>query len=389
MTDRLTVLELGRVLAEVPEVAVVVLGIPVERVLDRDAVLGHKVVDDARLDPHNGPCSIRDPDLDALVAVAVDPHRSGRHRPKRVVDLGAEARRIDLDRFAPLRERLLLIAPAPREQDGCGDDGQASHVLKARTARRAAQAAFWTSAAGRERPRGLLFPLRRDPARRRDLLPLVRPPHRCAGGGRTRGPDRRPARRAALLRSRHAAFRPRGGGHAARGRDRPGRDRLPRRGHRRDRDRLLPPPRLSRRRATLAGHVDRQARGEHRRPDPRRGRLRGRVGLGLVTGRPGRRAATQGAVHAPAPARRQGSRPRRLLLLRRRPRRRAEGVREGARRADGLERARAAAGRRERASADAQAARDGRADRGDRARTGDGGGRGPSPSPSLQPRTSR
>ena len=60
------------------------------------------------------------------------------------------------------------------------------------------------------------------------------------------------------------------------------------------------------------------------------------------------------------------------VLLGRRPRRRAEGGGEGARRADGRERGRAAASRRERAPADAEAAGDRGADRGDQARAGDG-----------------
>ena len=94
----LAVLELGRVLAEVPEVAVVVLRVPVERVLDGHAVLGHEVVDDPRLDTHNRARPVGHRYLDALLALAVDPHGSGRHRPERMVDLGAEARRVDLDR---------------------------------------------------------------------------------------------------------------------------------------------------------------------------------------------------------------------------------------------------------------------------------------------------
>ena len=41
------VLELGGVLAEVPDVAVAVLRVPVEGVLDDLSVLGHRVADDA------------------------------------------------------------------------------------------------------------------------------------------------------------------------------------------------------------------------------------------------------------------------------------------------------------------------------------------------------
>ena len=191
--------------------------------------------------------------------------------------------------------------------------------------------------------------------------PRTRPSALRAAGAPTRrrrtvprGSDRRAARGAALLRARNARLRPLGGGDPARARDRPGRDRLPRRRRRRDRGRGLPAARLPRRRAPLAGDLGRPARRQHRRSGAQRGGRRRRVDLCLVACRPRRGAATQAAVQAPAGARREGPGARRLLLLRRRSCRRAEGGGEGARRAHGVERARAAAGRRRRAQADAQ-----------------------------------
>src|SRR5918998_281126 len=88
----LAVLVLLRVLAEVPDVAVGVLRVPVLRVLDEPAGLGDAVVDDARDDPGGDALRPRrHRDHDAVgrapaVALAVDPPVAGPHRPVRVVD---------------------------------------------------------------------------------------------------------------------------------------------------------------------------------------------------------------------------------------------------------------------------------------------------------------
>ena len=232
---------------------------------------------------------------------------------------------------------------------------------------------------GHNREGGHLLPLWRHAARRRDVLPIVRSPYGCATD-RARRADRGAARRAALLRHRDAGLLARRRGRAAPARDRPGGDRLRHRRHRRDCRRRVPRPRVRGRRAPLAGHVYRSDRRQHRRPRARRGRRRSRVGVGLDTRRPRRCAAPQGAVPAPAPARRARSGTRRLVLLRRRSRRRAEGSCEGARRADGLERPRTAASRRERAPSDAEGTRDRGRDRGDQAGAGR---RRPAPKPEI------
>src|SRR3954469_843213 len=106
----LSVLVLGRVLAEVPEVALAVLGVPVEGVLLDLAVLAHLVVDDASLDPHDRLGPIRDGHDHARggalgVGFPIDPAAAGTHGPVRVVDLGREVGRIHPERLASRRER--------------------------------------------------------------------------------------------------------------------------------------------------------------------------------------------------------------------------------------------------------------------------------------------
>jgi len=86
----LAVLVLGRVLAEVPEPAPLVLGVPVVGVLDELGVLGHPVVDDGGGDAEDRLRPVGDRDLDALAGtvgsdLTVDPVRAGRHRPKPTV----------------------------------------------------------------------------------------------------------------------------------------------------------------------------------------------------------------------------------------------------------------------------------------------------------------
>ncbi len=54
----------------------------------------------------------------------------------------------------------------------------------------------------REPPGGDVLALRRRPARERDLLPLLRAPHRSACSGAARGADRHPARGDPVLRAR-------------------------------------------------------------------------------------------------------------------------------------------------------------------------------------------
>src|SRR4051812_2681186 len=95
----LAVVVLGRVLAHVPDVALAVLRVVVERVLDQSAVLGRPVVDHAHDDAGGDPLRpVRDGHDDALRhsarrRLAVDPARAGLHRPERVVDVRAEAGR--------------------------------------------------------------------------------------------------------------------------------------------------------------------------------------------------------------------------------------------------------------------------------------------------------
>ena len=92
----LPVLELGRVLAEVPDVPVCVLGIPVERVLDHLAVPRDGVADDPRVTPL-AICFVSVVTVTTtfssspfLVGLAICPARAGHHRPVAVVDLGRE-----------------------------------------------------------------------------------------------------------------------------------------------------------------------------------------------------------------------------------------------------------------------------------------------------------
>jgi hypothetical protein len=102
--DDLPVLVLLRVLAEVPDVAAHVLRVPVERVLDQLAALGHLVVHHGGLDTEDLLRPRGDGDLVLLLAppgigLAVEPSRARRHRPERVVDALDEGRRIERDRI--------------------------------------------------------------------------------------------------------------------------------------------------------------------------------------------------------------------------------------------------------------------------------------------------
>ena len=134
-----------RLLAEVPDVPVTVLGVPVERVLDHLAVLAHHVVHDRGGDAEDLSRLVGDGDLDLLLAAlavgfAVDPAAARRHRPVRVVDPLDEVRGIELDRLAPLRERLLrLPAAASCEQEGCGEEREGAPSRRRRHRRHPAR----------------------------------------------------------------------------------------------------------------------------------------------------------------------------------------------------------------------------------------------------------
>ena len=89
------------VLAEVPDVAVEVLGVPVVGVLDEHPVDGDGVADDDGASmPIDLAGLVEDDDLDVLdlaVGLAlVDPARARRERQVRVVDDGDEVRRVDV-----------------------------------------------------------------------------------------------------------------------------------------------------------------------------------------------------------------------------------------------------------------------------------------------------
>src|SRR5919106_5919174 len=123
--DDLAVLVLLRILAEVPDVAVAVLRVPVVGVLDHGAVLGHDVVHDRRLDAEDRLSAACDRDLDALLVPfaaghAVHPAAAGRHRPVRVVEPGDEVGGVECDRFAALRKRRVLAASASGDEGGEG-----------------------------------------------------------------------------------------------------------------------------------------------------------------------------------------------------------------------------------------------------------------------------
>src|SRR4029453_4637555 len=96
----LPVLLLLRVLAHVPDVSLVVLGVPVVGVLLDLAATGGDVVHDPGVDPEDLLGCPGHGDLDALlvalgVGLAVDPPAARRHRPVGVVDLGGEAGRVE------------------------------------------------------------------------------------------------------------------------------------------------------------------------------------------------------------------------------------------------------------------------------------------------------
>ena len=90
----LAVLVLGRLLAQVPDVALRVLAVPVERVLDQGAVLEDAVADDRRRDAHDHLRLGEHLDLDVLVAVE-DERRPDLHREERVIDARHEVGRVD------------------------------------------------------------------------------------------------------------------------------------------------------------------------------------------------------------------------------------------------------------------------------------------------------
>ena len=139
----LAVLELLRVLAEVPDVPGRVLRVPVERVLDHPALLGHDVVDDERIDPGDRLLAVGDGDDDTLdvslaVRLAVDPAAARLHRPVGVVDLVRELRGLERDRLRAGREgaprdacgrRLVgrAAAPGQGERSTCEDDCDRLH----------------------------------------------------------------------------------------------------------------------------------------------------------------------------------------------------------------------------------------------------------------------
>ena len=111
VVSRLAVYVLDRVLAEVPDVSVRILGVIIVGHFDRLAVLGDGVVNDPDLDPvahHLGLLG----DLDHVVLLraggivgdSVYPAAADRHRPAVVVDLGAEVSRVEIDRIVSLRK---------------------------------------------------------------------------------------------------------------------------------------------------------------------------------------------------------------------------------------------------------------------------------------------
>ena len=115
----LAVLELRGVLAEVPDRAVGVLGVPVEGVLDDLAVEGDGVADDAGGDAVGdlaGHCGGGDDDahlLAVLGGLPVGPAGARIEREPRVGHLGGELGGVELDRFVGLRAAP-RAAPCPR-----------------------------------------------------------------------------------------------------------------------------------------------------------------------------------------------------------------------------------------------------------------------------------
>src|SRR5215207_3395746 len=117
VTDDLAILVVGDVLAEVPDVPGVVLGVPVLGDLDRRSVLGDRVAYHAGLDPVGYHLRlVGDLDNDLLVRalyirLAVDPPGARTHRPVGVVDADREAGRVELYGPPSLRQVSRLLAP--------------------------------------------------------------------------------------------------------------------------------------------------------------------------------------------------------------------------------------------------------------------------------------
>ena len=107
---RLAALEAGAVLAEIPHVAVDVLGIPVVRVLDDDAVERHGVAHDDGGDALDVPAILEHLDhglLGSLVGGApVHPTGPWREREVRIVDGLDEVRRIERRRVVAAVARV-------------------------------------------------------------------------------------------------------------------------------------------------------------------------------------------------------------------------------------------------------------------------------------------
>jgi len=125
----LAVVELLRVLAEVPDVPVRVLRVPVVRVLLHLPVLRQDIVHDERVDAEDPLRFVRDRHLGAAdvpfgVRLAVHPAASVAHRPVRIVDVGREVLRVELHLLAPLRKRRAGATTGSEEEDE-GGDGQA------------------------------------------------------------------------------------------------------------------------------------------------------------------------------------------------------------------------------------------------------------------------
>src|SRR5205823_4402471 len=97
--NEMSVLQLQRVLAHVPDVALLVLRVPVEGPLDRAPVFGNRIPDDCAADAED-PLGLTSHDLIVgLRSLSTNPlvvkNRAGLERPVPVVDGGDEVRRVD------------------------------------------------------------------------------------------------------------------------------------------------------------------------------------------------------------------------------------------------------------------------------------------------------
>jgi hypothetical protein len=120
--DDRAALQLLRVLAEVPDVAVAILGVPVPRVLHDPTVGADDVVHDGRLDAEDRARPVGDrhhdpPEAALAVLLAVDPPAAREERQVRVVDARDELGRVELEWLASLRERRRRVAAAAGDHE--------------------------------------------------------------------------------------------------------------------------------------------------------------------------------------------------------------------------------------------------------------------------------